>query len=114
MIWLTDPGRKEHALKLLGLAYRAGKVIIGEDAVMRTLQMKLAKVVFVAGNASANTIDRFSRKCFFYKTKYCNELTDEEMSSALGKPLCRILAVTDQGFADALMRDLYGGAGNEG
>jgi ribosomal protein L7Ae-like RNA K-turn-binding protein len=87
---------------------------MGEDAVLRILRMKLAKMVFVADNASANTKERFSRKCFFYNTKYCNGLTGEEMSSALGKPLCRILAVTDQGFADALMRDLYGGAGNEG
>ncbi|MCK9471467.1 MAG: ribosomal L7Ae/L30e/S12e/Gadd45 family protein [Bacilli bacterium] len=105
---------KQKVLNLLGLANRARKLVAGEDTVLRLLKQKKLKIVFVASDASLKQIDKFEKKCFFYETKMNNDYTCDELSNAIGKPMCKILAVTDQGFLDALNKSLNGGAINEG
>ena len=110
MILLSD----QKTLKLLGLAKRANKLVTGEDAVINLLKQNKLKIVFVASDASLKQKDKFEKKCFFYKTQLNNNYTCDELSSAVGKPMCKILGVTDQGFTDALNKSLNGGANNEG
>ena len=66
MIKLTS---KERKLNLLGLAFKAGKVTTGEDLVIKSMQHGKAKIVFVASDSSSSTIDKFDKKCFFYKVE---------------------------------------------
>lgn len=95
----------EKALNLLGMAYRARKLITGEDAVIRALQSKSkVYIVFVASDASSNTLDKFEKKCFFYKTAFETKFTTDEISKAIGKGLAKIVAVTDQGFYDSFRK----------
>jgi ribosomal protein L7Ae-like RNA K-turn-binding protein len=110
---LNKANHHSSVLQLLGLAYRARKISTGEDAVLRLLKQNKIKIVFVAKDASPNTIDQFDKKCYFYNTKMNNDYTCDELSKAVGKTMCKILAVTDQGFSDALMK-YFGGAVNEG
>lgn len=105
---------KQQVLNLLGLAKRAGKLVAGEDTVLRLLKQNKLKIVFVAADASEKQIDKFNKKCYFYKTQFNNDYTCDELSCAIGKPMCKILAITDQGFLDALNKSFSGGAINEG
>ena len=88
-------------LNLLGLAQRAGFIVTGEDNVTNALQKQKLKIVFVAKDASMNTIDKFVKKCYFYKVECNLDYSAEELSSALGKPR-KVIGLNDQGFYEAL------------
>ena len=92
---------KEKILNLLGIAQKAGSIVAGEDIVVNALQKQKVKIVFVANDASANTIDKFVKKCYFYKVMCNLDFSSAELSSALGRPR-KIVGLTDQGFYVAL------------
>ncbi len=92
---------RQKVLNLLGIASRAGCIVTGEDNVAMALSKNKLKIVFVAKDASNRTIDKFDKKCYFYKV-VCNlDFSSEELSSALGKPR-KIVGLSDQGFYAAL------------
>ena len=97
---------RQKALNLLGLAYRARKLISGEDSVIENLQKGKCQIVLVASDASSKTIDKFQKKCFFYNVEVCLEFKTEELSISLGKGLVKIIAITDSGFKKAFCENL--------
>lgn len=111
MIHLNNTNK---VLNILGLARKAGKIVTGEDTVLKLLRQNKLKIVFVASDASFRQIDKFDKKCYFFKTQFNNMFSSEEISKSIGKPMCKVLGVTDQGFLDALNKSLNGGAINEG
>ena len=96
-------------LNLLGLAYKAKKVINGEENVIFALKSGKCKIVFVANDSSLKTTDRIDKKCFFYNTMINRDFSTDELSWAIGRPLVKILALTDQGFYEALVKILKWG-----
>lgn len=90
-------------LTTLGLAFKAGFIIAGEEGVLTALQKQKAKMVFVAKDASESTIDKFKRKCYFYKVPCSFAFTTDELSSAIGK-MRKIIAVTDPGMVQILIK----------
>jgi ribosomal protein L7Ae-like RNA K-turn-binding protein len=88
-------------LNLLGLANRAGFIVTGEESVELALSRQKLKIVFVANDASSRTVDKFVKKCYFYKVVCSLDFSSEELSSALGK-FRKIVGLTDQGFYVAL------------
>lgn len=94
---------RQKVLNLLGIASRAGCIVTGEDNVAIAMSKNKLKIVFVAKDASERTIDKFDKKCYFYKVVCSLEFSSEELSSALGKPR-KIIAVSDKGFYDAIER----------
>lgn len=94
------------ALSLIGLCYRAKKLCVGEDGVMYNLKKGKCKLVIVAKDASEKTIDKFDKKCFFYKTEMLVEFNSSDIANALGKPLVKIIGINDKGFKDALSESL--------
>lgn len=105
---------KTKVLNLLGLAYRARKVIRGEENVVKSMQLGKIRMVFVASDSSKRTIDKFSKKCFFYNVPVVFDYSTDELSNAIGRPMCKILAITDQGFYEALKNIINRGGQNEG
>jgi ribosomal protein L7Ae-like RNA K-turn-binding protein len=100
-------------LNTLGLARSANKIIAGSDTVEQLLKLKKLKYVFVASDASSRTIDRFEKKCFFHETPVNISYSCEQLSKAVGKSMCKVLGVTDSGFANSLKKHLNGGVENE-
>lgn len=92
---------KQEILNLLGLAKKAGKIVSGEDSVLISLQRLKAKLVFVAKDASSQTIDKFDKKCFFYKVKMINDFDTNEISNAIGQER-KVICLIDDGFAKAI------------
>ena len=108
----------EHILSTLGLAQKAGMVAIGEEPVASAARSKHARVILTAEDAAPGTVRRAAS---FAETGACLLLgipTDKEtLGRALGRTSCAMAAITDIGFAEAIVGKLavlapgrYGGA----
>ena len=91
---------------MLGLACKAGKVVSGEFAVEKSVKSGAARLTIVAEDASDNTVKMFSNKCSFYEIPIFQFGMREELGHAIGKEFRASLAVTDDGFAKSLMKQL--------
>lgn len=97
----------ERILSLLGLAHKAGRVEIGEEPVGSAARAKKARIILVAGDAAASSV---RRAMGFANTGSCLCLvipaTKEQLGRALGRTSCAMAAVTDIGFAEAIVKKL--------
>ena len=97
----------DNILSLLGLAHKAGKVEIGEEPVASTARAKKARVIFLAADAAPSTRRRAKS---FAETGSCILLpmgaAKEEIGRILGRSCCAMCAVTDIGFACAIVKKL--------
>lgn len=97
---------KNKVLSLLGLAARSGNLTSGEFAAKEATRKKTACLVIVACDASDNTKKMFENQCKHYQVPfYCWGLK-EELGHAIGKEFRASIAITDQGFSDALLKQL--------
>lgn len=85
-------------LNLLGLAMRAGKLVTGEELVIKSVQKKQAKFVFVAKDASENTRKKINDKCLFYQVPFDDSFSQTKLSAAIGRSRM-VISVADVGFA---------------
>ena len=94
-------------LSMLGLAKKAGRVEIGEEPVGAAARAKKARVILVAQDAGPSS----QRRAFsFAETGACLCLTVPADKDALGRALGRtsvaMCAVTEIGFAGAVVKKL--------
>ncbi|MCM3699099.1 ribosomal L7Ae/L30e/S12e/Gadd45 family protein [Paenibacillus macerans] len=92
------------ALSGLGLAMRAGKLVTGDEVVLKAIRSAEAKLVILAGDASANTQKKYRDKCGTYKVPLLVGFDRDMLGSSVGKPERVVLALTDQGFADMVRK----------
>jgi len=91
-------------LSSLGLAMRAGKLVAGDDAVMKAIRSGEAKLVVLAEDASANAQKKYRDKCSFYQVPLVEYGTRLELGSAVGKKERVVFAVMDPGFAGMIAK----------
>lgn len=94
-------------MPLLGLAHRAGKVVSGEEPVVREIQNGRAKLVILAKDASHNTSKKITDKCLYYRVPLRYADTRETLGRAIGKEARVTAAVLEAGFAEKLAALLY-------
>lgn len=92
----------------LGLARRAGKVLIGETLVRAIAKNKI-HLVLIASDASDNSKKMMINKCKYYKTEYVIILTKEEMSKAISKGIVSSIGINDVNFVKKIKLDLKDG-----
>ncbi|ETT53708.1 50S ribosomal protein L7Ae/L30e/S12e/Gadd45 [Paenibacillus sp. FSL R7-269] len=93
-------------LSYLGLAMRAGKIVTGDEAVLKAVRSSEAKLVVLAGDASDNTQKKFRDKCGTYDIPLVIAFHRDELGASIGKDQRVVLAVTDKGFAEMVSRTL--------
>lgn len=97
----------ERILSMIGLAKKAGFVEIGEEPVGSAARAKHARVILVAGDAAASSV---RRAYSFAQSGSCLcltiDATKDQLGSALGRTSVAMAAVTDIGFAEALVKKL--------
>ena len=98
--------QSKKVLGTLGLAMKAGNVVSGEFMVEKAIREGTARLVIVAGDASANTKKKFSDSCRFYRVPYCEFGDKDVLGNAIGKQFRATLAVMDVGFAKSLCSKL--------
>lgn len=98
--------KQNKVFSLLGLAARSRNVVSGEFSTEKSVKEGKARLVLVAEDASDNTKKLFTNKCTFYHVPIYFIGTKDELGHAMGKEARASLAVTDDGFAKALMEQL--------
>ena len=97
----------EHILSMIGLAKKAGRVEIGEEPVGSAVRAKKARVILIAQDAAASSVRRARS---FANVGNCLYLTipadKDDLGRCLGRTSCAMAAVTDIGFADAIVKKL--------
>ena len=92
---------------MIGLSKKAGRAEIGEEPVGSAARAKKARVILVASDAAASSV---RRAYSFAQTGACLCLTvpatKDELGRALGRTSCAMMAVTDIGFADGIVKKL--------
>ncbi|MBP2623508.1 YlxQ-related RNA-binding protein [Streptococcus oricebi] len=88
---------KQRLANLLGLAQRAGRIISGEELVVKAIQTGQAKLVFLAQDASPNLSKKINDKSRYYQVEVTTVFSTLELSTAIGRSR-KVLAVTDAGF----------------
>ena len=68
-------------LSTLGLAYRARKVVLGEEVFNRIQKVKL---MYIACDISDKSRERLEKKCYYYGIDHIDIYSGQELSKALG------------------------------
>ena len=97
----------DQILSMLGLAHKAGRVEIGEEPVGSAARAKKARVILIAQDAAPSSQRRAKS---FAHTGNCLYLTipaeKDALGRALGRTSCAMCAVTEIGFAGAIVKKL--------
>lgn len=93
---------KIKVLNLIGLAVRARKASIGTDIVISSIQKKEAKIVFIASDASHETIKKIQDKCKYYKIDSCLLFDTTDINNAVGKNNVKVVSINDSGFCNSI------------
>ena len=93
-------------LSLLGLATKAGKVASGEFSTEKSVKTGKGFLVLVADDASQNTRKKFQNMCDFYEVPIYFIANKEELGRFCGKEFRASLAVQDEYFAKAMLKEL--------
>ena len=103
---MAEYNQTKRALGMLGLAMKAGKVVIGTEQVIVFLQKRKLSLVLVSGNASEGTKKKIRFKCEFYKTALVEVAVDtDELGRLLGKTYApAVVGITDENFSNAIVK----------
>ena len=91
-------------LSLLGLATKA--VASGEFSTEKSVKSGRGFLVLVADDASQNTKKKFQNMCDFYEVPIYFIADKEELGKFCGKEFRASLAVQDENFAKAMLKEL--------
>ena len=97
----------DNALKLLGLALKAGRLEVGEEPVGAVARARKAKLLLLACDAAPNTVRRAAHfgeagNVLFLSTPF----TKAELGLSVGRSSCAMMAFTDPGFASSFTQKL--------
>lgn len=94
-------------LHLLGLARKAGRLEIGEEPVGAVCRARQAKLVLIAGNAASNTCRRAAHFGEAGNVLWLSvPQSKEDLGLALGRSSVAMLALTDIGLANSIVKKL--------
>lgn len=97
----------ENILSLIGLAKKAGRVEVGEEPVGAAARAKKARIILLAGDAAPASVRRAAS---FGEVGNCPLVPlaadKDQLGSCLGRTSVAMAAVTDIGFADAIVKKL--------
>lgn len=99
----------------IGLATKAGKTESGEFCTEKAVKSGRAFLVIMAEDSSDNTKKKFQNMCTYYEVSCVIYGTKGDLGHAMGKEFRASMAVTDEGFAKMIRKQLSseGIGGNE-
>ncbi len=93
-------------ISYLGLATKSGNIASGEFLTEKAVKEGKAKLVLVAEDASDNTKKKFQNMCEYYGVPLYIFGDKDSLGHGMGKEMRASLAILDQGFADAVEKQL--------
>ena len=97
---------------MIGIAMKAGKIASGEFSTEKAIKNNMAFLVIISEDASKNTKKNFTNSCTFYNVPILFVSTKEELGSAIGKEQRSSMALLDEGFAKAIIKNMEEIGGN--
>ena len=107
---MTD---KNKVFSMIGLATRARKVVSGEFSTEKSVKSGRSHMVIVSEEASDNTKKMFTNMCTYYHVPGCFFGKKEELGHSMGKEFRASLAITDEGFAKTLVKQMNVNGGSK-
>jgi ribosomal protein L7Ae-like RNA K-turn-binding protein len=107
------PATRSKVMQLLGLAQRAGQVVVGGEPVLDQLRTRRICFLFLAKDAGANTAKKVRDKCAFYNIAVNESFDRLELGRACGRSSIVVVAVADPGFATKFQQYLGEISGGE-
>ena len=98
---------------MIGLAEKAGNVVSGEFSTEKAVKSGKAYLVVVSEEASENTRKMFTNRCTYYHVPICFFGRKDELGHSIGKEFRASLAITDEGFAKALVKQMNMNGGSK-
>ncbi|HEV8197468.1 MAG TPA: ribosomal L7Ae/L30e/S12e/Gadd45 family protein [Gemmatimonadales bacterium] len=98
-------------LGLLGLGIRAGNVVVGVDAVRRSLQARECRCIVVARDASQRAREKVVRLATAIGVPQVEGPEAAVLGARLGKPPVMVAGVRDAALADGIVRAGAAGQG---
>jgi ribosomal protein L7Ae-like RNA K-turn-binding protein len=92
---------KQQILNLLGLAMRAGKLVLGTDSVLSAIRDQKVQLVFFPNDGGQSQAKKFQDKARTYEVPLDQSFTRDELSQAIGANRAAI-GVADRGFGRKL------------
>ena len=106
-------GERKKVWALVSLARQAGKAASGEFMAEKAVKSGKARLVVVSVEASDNTKKMFTNMCTYYKVPICYFGGKGELGHAMGKEERASLAIVDEGFAKAIVKQMNKIGGSE-
>ena len=97
------------ALRMIGLATKAGKTVSGEFSTEKSVKSGKARLVLVAEDSSENTKKKFRDMCSFYEVPLGFISDRSSLGQAMGKEFRASLAIQDDNFARAVSQAMESG-----
>ncbi len=88
-------------LSLLGIAYKAAKVLVGTAACEKGIKERKIKLLIISSRVSERSMQHFGKMC--EENGIDIIVTKEPFGKALGKEYILVAGVTDNGFKKALI-----------
>ena len=90
-------------LNLLGLVYKAKKLVLGEEVLK---QIDKVKLLIIASDISIKSKQRFEKKAHYYNIEIIDNYSAEQLSKCLCKKIVKVIGIVDQGFKQALLKKI--------
>lgn len=87
---------------LIGLCRKSGQLSVGQAAVENAIKKGRAELVVIASDAALNTRQRFQNFSERFDIPVVVTGNKQTLGSALGREECAVIAVEDEGFAQAI------------
>ena len=97
---------RQKVLNLISLAMKAGKTVSGEFSTENAVKSGKARLVVVSEEASDNTRKMFTNQCTYYRVPICFFGRKDELGHSMGKEFRASIAIMDEGFASALVKQM--------
>lgn len=96
----------EKILNLLGLAQRAGSISSGDFIVEKAVKKREAKLILLASDCAANNEKKYTELATVHNIPLRKIAHKEALGRAIGKEIRVVIAVHDEGFTKALLKEI--------
>lgn len=107
---MSPRNRRTDPFRILGLARRAGAVVLGAEAAREAVRRGDAALVILAADAAPGQVGKIERLLSHGSVPWRRMGTRAELGAALGSPPVTAVGVTRTGFATRLLEGLDAGA----
>ena len=95
---------KEDIVRTLGLANRASKIVYGYDNIYNLLKEEKVVAIYTISNMDGDSIKQIRSKSSFYNVPLYETLDESDIHKITGKNNIKMIALTDKGFYNLLLK----------